>query len=490
MSGHKKMKVCLATAELAPLAKTGGLADVSSALAAYLHRRGHDVRVIMPRYSVMDLSGLDVQPVDFLQNLSTRIGPHRFEYSIDTAVLPRTDLRIYLLRCPALYDREGIYQGGGDEHLRFIALSRVAIDMCQRMGFAPDIFHVHDWHAAIIPLLLKSVFRWDELFRKTRSVLTIHNIGYQGVFGADSKGDLGLHNYEHMLHQDDLAAGRINLLKHGTMYADAISTVSPTYAEQILGDEFGMGLQGILRERRDRMVGILNGVDYDEWSPEKDELLEHSFSADDLSGKVKNKRQLLESLGLEVNLERPVLGMVCRMTVQKGIDIMRSVLPELLAKRDVALTVLGSGEGRYERFFESLQHNFPGRVCFYRGYNNQLAHLIEAGADMFLMPSLYEPCGLNQMYSLRYGTIPIVRSTGGLADSVQLFEPSTGQGTGIVFRDYNSAGFSWAVNAALDLYAHKPAWQRIMQNAMAQNFSWERQGALYEELFRRLIAEV
>jgi len=251
-----------------------------------------------------------------------------------------------------------------------------------------------------------------------------------------------------------------------------------------------MGLQDILRQRRNRLVGILNGVDYDEWSPEKDELLDHHFSADDLSGKAKNKRQLLESLGLEVNLERPVLGMVCRMTVQKGIDIMRSVLPELLAKRDVALTVLGSGEGRYERFFESLQHNFPGRVCFYRGYNNQLAHLIEAGADMFLMPSLYEPCGLNQMYSLRYGTIPIVRHTGGLADSVKLFEPSTGEGTGIVFHDYDSTGFSWAVNTALDLYAHKPAWQRIMQNAMTQNFSWDRQGALYEELFRRLKAEV
>ena len=490
MSDAGKLKVCLATAEVAPLAKTGGLADVCSALAAYLHRRGHDVRVIMPRYSVMDLEGLDVQPVDFLQNLETRFGPHRFEYSIDTAVLPRTDLRIYLLRCPALYDREGIYQGGGDEHLRFIMLSRVAIDMCQRMGFGPDIFHVHDWHAAIIPLLLKSVYRWDELFRKTRSVLTIHNIGYQGVFGADNKGDLGVHNHEHMLHQDDLAAGRINLLKHGAMYADAISTVSPTYAQQILGDEFGMGLQDILRQRRDRLVGILNGVDYDEWSPENDELIDHHFSADDLSGKVKNKRQLLESLGMEVNLERPVMGMVCRMTVQKGIDIMRSVLPELLARRDVALTVLGSGEGRYERFFESLQHNFPGRVCFYRGYNNQLAHLIEAGADMFLMPSLYEPCGLNQMYSLRYGTIPIVRATGGLADSVQLFEPSTGQGTGIVFQDYDSTGFSWAVNTALDLYAHKPAWQRIVQNAMAQNFSWDRQGALYEELFRRLKAEV
>ncbi|MFK8015799.1 MAG: glycogen synthase [Gammaproteobacteria bacterium] len=483
------MRICLATAELAPFAKTGGLADVSSALAADLHARGHDVRVLMPRYSAIDFAGAEVQPVDFLQNLETRFGPHRFEYSIDTVVLPRTDLRVYLLRCPALFDREGIYSGGGDEHLRFIFLSRVAIEMCQRMAFAPDIFHVHDWHAAMIPLLLKSLYQWDALFARTRSVLTIHNIGYQGVFGADQRGDLGLGRYEHMLHQDDLKAGRVNTLKHGVMYADAITTVSPTYANQILGDEFGMGLQELLQQRRERLIGILNGVDYDEWSPEKDELLEHKFSADDLSGKRENKRQLLSELGMEVDLDRPVLGMVCRMTVQKGIDIMRTALPQLLSRRDVAVTVLGSGEKRYERFFESLQHNFPGRVCFYRGYNNRLAHLIEAGADMFLMPSLYEPCGLNQMYSLRYGTIPIVRETGGLADSVSLFNPATGEGTGVVFRDYNDDGFNWAVNVALDLYAHKPAWARLMQNAMAQNFSWDRQGAIYEELFRRLQAE-
>ncbi len=490
MSDAPPLKICLATSEVAPLAKTGGLADVSSALAAYLHRRGHDVRVIMPGYSVIDTSELDARPVDFLQNLETRFGPHSFHYSVDTAVLPRTDLRIYLVRCPALFDRDGIYSGGGDEHLRFIFLSRVSIDICQRMGFAPDVFHVHDWHTAAVPLLLKSVYRWDNLFRNTRSVLTIHNIGYQGVFGADSRGDLGLNNFEHMLHQDDLAAGRINLLKHGVMYADAISTVSPTYAQQILGDEYGMGLQGYLQKRKERLVGILNGVDYDEWSPEKDSLIPHPFSASDLAGKVRNKKALLESLGMDVELERPLLGLICRMTVQKGIDILRPALPELLSRRDVALAVLGSGEGRYERFFESLQRSFPGRVCFYRGYNEPLAHQIEAGADMFLMPSLYEPCGLNQMYSLRYGTIPIVRQTGGLADSVQMFDPARGEGTGIVFRDYDANGFNWAANTALDLYAHRPAWERLMQNAMAQNFSWDEQGAKYERLFRHLKSEV
>ncbi len=490
MTTAAPLNICMATAEVSPLAKTGGLADVSAALAADLHRRGHDVRVLMPRYSSIDLDGLDPQPVDFLQNLETRFGPHHFHYSIDTAVLPRSDLRIYLLRCPRLYDREGVYSDGDDEHLRYIFLSRVSIEMCQRMGFAPDIFHVHDWHTALVPLLLKTSYKWDALFARTRSLLTIHNIGYQGTFGADKRGDLGLDNYANYLHQDDLAAGRVNLLKHGVMYADAISTVSPTYAQQILGDEFGMGLQDILQQRRERLVGILNGVDYAEWSPEVDPLIEHKFSAQDLTGKRENKRQLLTQLGMQVDLERPVLGMVCRMTVQKGIDIMRPALPELLAWRDVSLVILGSGEKRYERFFESLQHNFPGRVCFYKGYNNQLAHLIEAGSDMFLMPSLYEPCGLNQMYSLRYGTIPIVRETGGLADSVQLFNPSTGEGTGIVFRDYDAAGFAWAVNVGLDWFANRRVWDRLMQNAMAQNYSWDRQGAIYEELFRRMQTEV
>lgn len=484
MPNNKSIKICLASSEFAPLAKTGGLADVCAALSAYLHRNGHDVRVLLPLYRSVAQSGLEIQPVDFMQDMRLRLGPHDVDFSIDTAALPDSGQQIYLLRCPVLYDREGLYSAGDDEHYRFILLSRAAIEMCQRMAFAPDIFHAHDWHAALVPLYLKTTYAWDRLFADTRSVLTIHNIGYQGIFGDGILGDLGL-DAQH-LHQEDLGAGRINFLKTGVLYADAITTVSPNYAREIQGDDFGMGLQDLLSRRQATLIGILNGVDYNEWDPAIDKLIPHRFSIDKLEGKQKNKTELMIELGLASGGNPPLIGMVTRLTGQKGIDLIQGVLPDLLQKRSFAVAVLGSGERRYERFFTRLQQAFRHRVCYYNGYSNKLAHWIEAGSDMFLMPSLFEPCGLNQMYSLRYGTVPIVRETGGLADSVQLFDPDTGEGTGIVFRDYNNEGLAWAINTALDLYQDRETWGKIVTNGMAKDYSWDRQGAIYVDLFRRL----
>jgi starch synthase len=481
------LKLCLATSELAPLAKTGGLADVSGALAAYLHRKGHDVRLLMPLYSSIDTSGLDIMPVDYLQELPIRIGHRDGRYSIDTAHLPGTDLPLYLLRCPELYDRSTIYTTDPDEHRRFILLSRAAIEMCQNMGFAPDIFHCHDWHTALIPLYLRSRYLWDRLFNATKSVLTIHNIGYQGIVNASALDDLGLEGAVHELHQEDLSLGRINFLKTGVLHADLLTTVSPTYAREIQGDQYGMGLQHLLRTRQDSLIGILNGVDYAEWDPATDQLIPANYNRRNMSGKKTCKLALMEQMGLAGGVRQPLVGMVTRLTAQKGIDLIQKVLPALLQQRSFSLVALGSGEPRYERFLDWLAGTFPGRVAFYRGYSNRLAHWIEAGADMFLMPSLYEPCGLNQMYSLRYGTIPIVRETGGLADSVRLYDPATRKGDGIVFRDFNEWGLGWAIGAALDLYTDRPAWRRMMQNGMAKDFSWERQGQEYVDLFRRLI---
>jgi starch synthase len=434
VAATKTLKICLTSSEFAPLAKTGGLADVASALTDYLHRAGHDVRVLMPRYSMIDTAGLDVFPVDFLQQVPIRLGARDGHYSIDQARLPGTGLSIYLLRCPDLYDRPGIYTSDDDEHLRFILLARASIEMCQRMGFAPDIFHCHDWHAALIPLYLKSRYAWDKLFAATRSVLTIHNIGYQGLFPATILNDIGLDGAEGMLHQDELRLGRINFLKTGVLHADLVTTVSPTYAREIQSSEYGMGLQDLLLARSDTLTGILNGVDYKEWNPETDSLIPSKFSVHDLSGKAACKRALMKDMELSGGAAQPLIGIVTRLVGQKGIDLMQRVLPVLLGRRKFAVVVLGSGEARFERFFNSLQATFRGRVCFYRGYNNKLAHWIEAGSDMFLMPSLYEPCGLNQRSSLRYGTGPLVRETGGLADSVKLFTPHTGIGTGVVFR--------------------------------------------------------
>ena len=295
---NQPLKICLASAELTPLAKTGGLADVTVALSAYLRDSGHDVRVLLPFYSSMDTSGLDVQPVHFLQDIPIEMGGRSGHFSIDTVTLAGSQLPVYLLRCPDLYERQGIYTAGEDEHLRFILLSRAAIEMCQHMGFAPDIFHCHDWHTALIPLYLKTRYAWDRLFANTKSVLTIHNIGYQGVFNADLIGDLDLDGAEHELHQQDLERGRINLLKTGLLHADLLTTVSPTYAREIQTQTYGMGLQDLLQKRSESLVGILNGVDYREWNPETDPLIPKNYSASRLAGKKHCKLALMKDLEL------------------------------------------------------------------------------------------------------------------------------------------------------------------------------------------------
>jgi starch synthase len=481
------LRICFVASEVAPLAKTGGLADVSGALPRYLHAAGHDVRLFLPFYSSIDTSKLELTPLDAVKDVPVQLGTHRCHFSLVSARLPGSALPIHLVHCPALYQRPGIYTAAPDEHLRFLLLTRAAIESCQRLGFAPQILHCNDWHTAFAPLYLRSVYAWDRLFASTRTVFTIHNIGYQGVFPAASVSDLGLGDAQALLHQDELRAGRINSLRHGIMYAGVITTVSPTYAREICTDRYGMGLQADLRARGTALLGILNGVDYAEWNPATDPHLPHHYSAEDLAGKTRIKQFMMRTLKLELGRRVPLLGMVSRLTVQKGIDLLFDALPRALARHNLRLIVLGSGEPRYEEFFTSLQRAHHGKVVFHRGYSEKLAHLIEAASDIFLMPSLYEPSGLNQMYSLRYGTVPIVRRTGGLADSVQLYDPDTGSGTGIVFDDYTGQAVSWAISAAVDLYQNRAVWTRIMLNGMAQDFSWERQGAQYVDLYARLV---
>ncbi len=483
----KKLKIGFVSAEVAPLAKTGGLADVAAALPRHLHEAGHDVRLLMPRYGVIDTSNIEIEPIADLQDVPVRIGALSGHYSIDVTTLPGSTLPVYLLRCPELFGGPGIYTGTGDEYLRFVLLSRAVFEMFSRIDFAPDILHANDWHTALVPLYLKTRYAWASEFTATRSVLTIHNIGYQGVFSADILDHLGLDGSEHLLHQEDLGHGHINFLKTGVLYADLLTTVSPTYAREIQSSEFGMGLQALLSQRSESLAGVLNGVDYEEWNPETDALIPENYSSDDLSGKTACKQALMRELGLKRGADVPVIGVVTRLVAQKGIDLMERVLPSMLGARDFCIAVLGSGESRFEAFFTDLERRFRDRVCFYRGYNNELAHWIEAGADMFLMPSIYEPCGLNQMYSLRYGTVPIVRETGGLADSVAQIDPTAGTGTGILFRDYDATGLGWALNTALDFYSDKELWRKIIANGMAMDFSWKHQGRIYEDLYRKLV---
>ena len=482
------LKICLVSAEVAPLAKTGGLGDVCAALTRYLHEAGHDVRVFLPLYSSIDRSKLDLRPVAALSDLTLQIGPHRYRYSVSTAQLPGSQASIHLIDCPVLYARGGIYTFDPDEHLRFLALTRAALECCQHLRWAPQIVHCNDWHVAFAPLFLRTLYGWDTLFSRTRSVLTIHNIGYQGVFSAAAAGDLALGDNRYLLHQDDLRYGIVNTLKHGIMYADAITTVSPTYANEIRTPEYGMGLDHALRARGDAVLGILNGVDYTEWDPRTDRYLPKHYDARRLSVKAELKNQLLATRGLANGARRPLAGVVTRLVGQKGIDLLLAALRQLLASGELACVALGSGEERYERALTGLQEDFPQGLAFQRGYSDESAHWIEAASDMFLMPSLYEPCGLNQMYSLRYGTVPIVRKTGGLADSVQRYDPATGRGTGILFEPPTPEALTAAVHGALDLHAQPPHWRRLIRNGMAQDFSWEHQGAQYVELYERLIA--
>ncbi len=481
------LKISLVSSEVAPLAKTGGLADVTAALGAQLSKQGHEVRVFMPLYRRMREAGLEFSPVPGMSDLSVSLGPRSGRISVLSTTIERSGLEVYCIDCPELYDREGIYTADEDEHLRFALLARASLTACQATSWAPDIVHCNDWHAGLLPLYLKLLSSWEDLFARTKTVLTIHNIGYQGVVGSEAVHDLGLDDAVHLLHQEDLAQGRINFLKTGLLYADAITTVSETYAAEIQTEELGMGLDGILRDRASSLVGIVNGVDYGEWSPEQDTLIPHPFSAQDLSGKAKNKAALLKALGLGPTETAPVFGIVSRLVYQKGFELVFEPLAEMLSGRDVRVVVLGSGESKYEQAFQDLQRRFPGRMCFYRGYDNPLAHLIEAGADAFLMPSLYEPCGLNQMYSLRYGTIPIVRRTGGLADTVSQFDSQTGAGTGILFDQFDASGMRWALTYALELWADAPQWKRMQANAMGMDFSWERQTGSYESLYHQLL---
>ena len=483
------LKICFVTAEMAPLAKAGGLADVSGALLKFLHARGHDIRLFMPAYDSIDLAGLDARPVEFLQDLAVSIGAREVRFSVLSVRHPDSDARAYLVDCPQVFHRASIYGTAVDEHRRFLLLTHAAFISCQHMSFAPDILHCNDWHTAAGPLWLRTLYQWDRLFENTRSVLTIHNIGDQGVFSPASADDLLPPHMHQALHQDDLRAGQVNLLRLGLVYADLITTVSPTYAREIMTPEYGHGMEDTLRSRLN-VIGILNGVDYDDWDPRHDRHLPLHYGANQLGVKAKLKAMLLERVGLEAGERRPLVGMVTRLADQKGIDVLFDALPAALAARDFNLVVLGSGEARYEQFFQALQQQFPARVHHARGFSEDLSHLIEAGSDMFLMPSRYEPCGLNQLYSLRYGTVPIVRRTGGLADSVEHFDVVSGTGTGIVFNDYDSSAVGWALNTALDLYQKKGSWRRLVQNAMAQDFSWRRQVGEYERVYQQLAERV
>jgi starch synthase len=485
------VNILFVSSEAAPFAKSGGLADISSSLPRHLHARGHDVRLFLPMYARVHTAGREFETV--VREASVQLGPHRVIFSVHSTLLPDTSLKVYFIRCPALYDRPSLYTQDPDEHIRFTALSWAALVACQHMGFAPDVIHVNDWQTSLVPLIVRHAFGWDRLFDKARSVLTIHNIGHQGGFPARVLPETGLGGAASYFHQDQLREGRLNFLLTGILYANAITTVSPTYAREIQSPEHGVGLDAFLRQRDDVFFGILNGIDEAEWDPAHDAHLPRRYSAEDLEGKETCKAELLRAAGLPYREDVPLVGVVSRLVWQKGFDLCESVLPRLLRRLRFQLIALGTGEPRYEELFRRLGREFPRQVAYRGGFSEPLAHQIEAGSDLFLMPSRYEPCGLNQMYSLRYGTPPIVHRTGGLADTVRLFDPRTGRGTGFVFEHFDETGLSWAIQRALEVWGDgrgeaRARWRALQQNGMRLPLGWDHRVGEYESLYRKIAA--
>jgi len=465
----------MVSSEAAPLAKTGGLADVVGALPTALSAFGDDVAVVIPRYESISLKGArrvwDPLPV-FL-------GPARYDTSL---YLAPEEYPLYLVDCPPLFQRKGFYGETGmdyvDNHIRFAVFARAALAVA-RFLFRTEIFHCHDWQAGLLPVYLRSTFASDPTFLGVRTLFTIHNLGYHGLFPKTALGEVAL---DPGVYRPDGVEffGRVSYIKGGISFADALNTVSPTYAREIQTPEYGFGLDGALRARGNVLTGILNGADYREWNPETDPYLPARYSAADLSGKRVCKEQLLAEFGLPGSaVDAPLLGIVSRFTRQKGTDLIAEIAQEIMAE-GFCLVALGAGEPEYEEFFESMAAEYPGRIGVRIGFDHALAHRIEGGADIFLMPSRYEPCGLNQIYSLRYGTVPVVRATGGLDDTIE-------DGTGFKFGEYAGPALVSALLAAGTAFANQDGWKAMMLRGMEKDFSWTRSAAAYSVLYRELL---
>ena len=476
------MRIVFVASEGVPFSKTGGLADVVGALPKALAKPGHKLEVVLPRYR-MTKPG---KPEGEMQSLTIALGSgYKFVSIQDAGVASR--VRTFLVECPFFFDRAGLYQEMGEDYpdnaQRFAAFSFAALELMKRSATPPDIIHCHDWQTALVPIYLRNLYQDDEFFRNTSVVFTIHNVGYQGLFPPHILPQISLH--AGLFTVDFLEYyGKVNLLKGGIVFSDFITTVSRKYAEEIQTPEFGCGLQGVLRSRRDRLRGILNGVDYDAWSPATDKLLPAAYSAKDMKGKVACKKALLQRMGVNRPvLGRPVIGIVSRFAPQKGFDLIAEIA-EQLAALDLYIVALGTGDPVYEELFRSMAATYPDKFLAAVAYDNTLAHQIEAGSDMFLMPSHYEPCGLNQIYSLKYGTVPIVRATGGLDDTIEAFDGQSG--TGFKFSEYTGAALLLAIEQAIAAYHQPGVWQQLVSNGMEKDFSWARSAKQYLEIYRAL----
>ena len=476
------MHIAFAASECVPFSKTGGLADVVGALPRALASLGHQVSVYLPLHRQTKLA----DPKTVVGSITI---PFDDKYRFCSVVTAGSSngVRYYFIDYPPYFDREALYGGPAgdypDNAERFALFSRAVLEASKVLG-VPNVFHCHDWQSALVPVMLRTLYAEDPAFREVATVFTIHNMGYQGLFPPDTLPLLML-PWELFTMSKMEFFGQVNFLKGALVHADFVTTVSRKYSHEIQTTEYGFGLEGVLRNRAATVAGILNGVDYDEWSPEKDKFIVAKYSSQDLSGKEQCKKDLLNAFGIaNTNAKVPVIGIVSRFAAQKGFDLIAQIM-DRLAREELIMVVVGSGDKPYEEMFQRLNRQFPNKIAAKIAFDNAIAHKIEAGADMFLMPSRYEPCGLNQIYSLKYGTVPIVRATGGLDDTIEPWDARSGKGTGFKFTDYTGEALLTTIKQALLAYRDPSSWQTLMRNGMSRDFSWGASAREYGKVYER-----
>lgn len=494
---NKNLRILFITSEASPFVKTGGLGDVSSALPQTLMELGNEVRLVLPKYGAVDERKFKIHEIVRLKDIPIHLGNEIELVSMRSCFLVgnKTKVQLYFFDNQKYFgSRKGLYQDPNtkkdypDNHERFILYAKGIMEMIKKLGWTPDIIHCNDWQTGLIPAYLKTVYGDLEILKDTKVVFTIHNVEFPGIFPKEVFKLTGLP--ENVLNEISVNDGSaISFLKAGVVYADAVTTVSEKYADELCTiDELGGIIKNTLKKRKNDFYGIINGVDYSIWNPETDNYIPVKYSPKDLSGKVENKKALLEYVNLPVDLDIPVIGTISRLAEQKGIDLIEKAIDELLSL-NVKYILLGTGDKKYQQLFEKIQKKYPKKFAFHYGFNEQLAHLIEAGADMYLMPSKYEPCGLTQLYALKYGTIPIVRYTGGLADTIERVNGTDGKGTGFVFKKYEVEDMMKEIKRAIKMYQDKEVWYKLMKNTMAQDFSWYNSAKKYIELYKKLLKE-
>jgi starch synthase len=476
------LKVLLLSAEVVPFAKTGGLADVAGSLPKAIHALGHDIRVAMPRYG-------RIRPDRF--NLTHALDPFPvpMDEHTEPAELMQTrldgDVPVYMVENARYFDRDGIYMYPDDAE-RFIFFCRGMLEATKRLGWQPDVIHCHEWHTALVPNWLKTIYAPDPFFADAASVYTIHNLAYQGIFGYRVLEIAGIDEYGFIVHPDTAGLNEVvDFMGRGIFFADAINAVSETYAREILTPEFGEKLDPLLRDRRDRLFGVLNGIDPDEFNPATDPYLEANYTLESLDRRVQNKLSLQREAGLRQDPNAPVVAIIARLTDQKGFDLITPIVEAMLQHVEAQFVLLGTGEQRYHDFFIELANRHPDQAGIFLTFNASLARRIYAGSDLFLMPSRFEPCGLGQMIAMRYGSVPLVRAVGGLADTVHDYNPLTGEGTGFVFKPYEAMALYTALVRAVETYRHQDIWRQLQVRCMQQDFSWDASARKYVELYMR-----